>query len=65
MLKEKISTLNEIHTKFKLSQELYDQIRRIIKYDNSKLIADYTSFSNELPIYLQTKLAMEIHKDIV
>jgi hypothetical protein len=64
ILKEKISTLNEINNKHKLSQELYDEIMKIVKYDNSKIVDDYQHFSKELPQYLQTKLAMEIHKHI-
>jgi hypothetical protein len=41
MLKEKISTLNEIHSKYKLSPELYDEIRKIIRYDHSRRIGHY------------------------
>lgn len=64
MLKEKISTLNEIHAKCKLSPELYDEIRKIIRYDHSRRIGHYQKFNNELPPDLQIKLALEIHKDI-
>lgn len=36
LLKEKVGTLNEIHSHYGLSAKLYDEIRRIIRCDYSK-----------------------------
>lgn len=41
ILKEKIATLNEIHAKHKLTPGLYDEIRKIIRYDHSRRLNDY------------------------
>ena len=35
-LKEKISTLNEIKSDYKIGPELYDELLKTIKYDHSK-----------------------------
>jgi len=41
ILKEKQGTLNEINHKYKLSQELFDDIMKIIRFDNSRIGDDY------------------------
>jgi len=64
IVKEKYATLNEINQKYKLSQELFDDIMKIIKYDNSRIGENYNNFSKELPQFLKTRLAMEIHRNI-
>ena len=63
-LKEKISTLNEIKSEYKIGPELYDDLMKTIKYDHSKNSRDIGSFMKELPYKLRIDLAMEIHKNI-
>jgi len=64
IMKEKISTLNEISTKYSLNNSLYDEIRKIIRFDHSKRVDQYSKFKSELPPHLQIKLSMEIHRNI-
>lgn len=64
-LKEKISTLNEIKSEYKIGQELYDELMKTIKYDHSKnQRGDISDFVAELPYKLRIDLSMEIHKTI-
>ncbi|CDW71411.1 UNKNOWN [Stylonychia lemnae] len=63
-LKEKMATLNDIRTKYLIDPELFDELRKTIKYDHSKNFHDVTKFMNELPYKLKIELALEIHKDI-
>eukprot|EP00347_Sterkiella_histriomuscorum_P023005 403336321 len=63
-LKEKIATLNDIREQHKIGPELFDELRKAIKYDHSKNHKDKIQFMEELPQKLKIELAMEIHKDI-
>ena len=47
-----------------MGQELFDELRKTIKYDHSKNYHDVIQFMDELPYKLKIELAMEIHKDI-
>lgn len=44
--------------------ELFDELRKTIKYDHSKNSKDIIEFMEELPYKLKVELAMEIHKNI-
>jgi hypothetical protein len=57
-LKEKISTLNEIRKQYDISNDLYEQLRIAIKYDNSKNYSDVINFMEELPYKLKVDLAL-------
>ena len=63
-LKEKLSTLNDLRGKYNLDPDLYDELRRTLKYDHNKNLKDTISFMDELPYKLKVKLAMQIHQDI-
>lgn len=63
-LKEKFATLNEIKKDYQIGPDLYDQLRRQIKYDHSKNSKGIIEFMEELPYKLKIELSMEIHKDI-
>ena len=41
IIKQKIQTLNKIDSKYELSLELYEDIRKIIKYDNTRVNSEY------------------------
>ena len=63
-LKEKIATLNDIKSDYKIGPELYDELMKTIRYDHSKNQRDISAFMGELPYKLKVDLAMEIHKNI-
>ncbi|CDW88827.1 cation channel family protein [Stylonychia lemnae] len=63
-LKEKMATLNDIRTKYEIDPELFDELRKTVKYDHSKNYHDVTKFMKELPYKLKIELALEIHKGI-
>lgn len=63
-LKEKIATLNDIKDQYQIGPDLFDELRKTIKYDHSKNYNDVIQFMEELPHKLKVELAMEIHKDI-
>jgi len=63
-LKQKITTLNEIRAKYGIEPEVYDEIRKAIKYDHSKNQKDIINFIEELPHKLKVQVAMQIHKEI-
>jgi hypothetical protein len=47
-----------------LSSDLYDDIKKLIKFDSRKSKEDIAKFQNNLPYSLRMKLAMEIHREI-
>ena len=62
LLKEKISTLNEITMEYDLDINLFNKLARTIRYDHSKKQRDILQFIDELPHKVKLELAMEIHK---
>ena len=52
-LKQKIQTLNEIRDTYHIAPELYDELRKAIKYDHSKNQKDIVDFIDELPYRLK------------
>ncbi|CDW86372.1 cation channel family protein [Stylonychia lemnae] len=63
-LKEKMATLNDIKSKYNINADLFDDLRKTIKYDHSKNYHDVIKFMEELPFKLKIDLALEIHKNI-
>jgi hypothetical protein len=48
-MKQKINTLDQIQRKYDISFELYDEIRKIIRYEHQKTKFDISNFQEELP----------------
>jgi hypothetical protein len=63
-LKEKIATLNDMQKEYDIDPELFDKLRKAIKYDHSKNSRDIIEFMEELPYKLKIEVAMQIHKNI-
>lgn len=63
-VKEKMSTLAQIKTEYKLSNDLHSRLIKSINYDFSKTTKDIQHFMDELPYKLKIELAMEIHKSL-
>ncbi len=61
LLKEKISTLNEITSEYDLDIDLFNKLAKTIKYDHSKKQKDILQFIDELPHKIKLELAMQIH----
>ena len=61
-LKEKIATLNDIQSEYKIEIDLFNKLAKSIKYDHSKKQKDNLQFMQELPHKLKLELAMVIHQ---
>ena len=59
---EKLHILNEIHSKYHLTQDLYEEIKKLIKFETLKNKEDVFKFQESLPYQLRIKLSMEINK---
>jgi hypothetical protein len=59
-----MATLNDIKRKYDISPDLFDELRKTIKYDHSKNTHDVMKFMGELPYKLNIELSLEIHKNI-
>jgi hypothetical protein len=60
-LKEKIGTLNDIKSDYKIDDELYNKLIKTLRYDHSKKTKDAIQFMDELPHKLKLELAMQIY----
>jgi potassium voltage-gated channel Eag-related subfamily H protein 6/hyperpolarization activated cyclic nucleotide-gated potassium channel 2 len=49
ILREKMNTLNQINQQYHISPNLFDEIRRLIKYEHQKSKIDLKDFQNSLP----------------
>ncbi len=63
-LKEKYATLNQIKDQYDIDVELFDELRKTIRYDHSKNSNDVLNFMKELPHKLRNELSLAIHKEI-
>lgn len=63
-LQEKMQTLDNIKSEYKIGSDLYKKLVRSVRYDHSKSQKDFVSFIDELPYKLKIELAMEIHKSL-
>ena len=59
-----MKTLDEIKSKYKIDQSVYNEIRKIIRYEGNNTKYDILKFQENLPYNLKLKLSMEIHKEI-
>ena len=63
-LKEKTDILNCIKKDYGISEDLYDNLMKTIKYDYSKNQKDFSDFINELPYLLRNDLTWKIHENL-
>lgn len=63
-MKEKMAVLHEIKREYGINQDLYDELRKMIRYDHNKISRDVIEFMEELPYKTKIALAMEIHKNL-
>jgi potassium voltage-gated channel Eag-related subfamily H protein 6/hyperpolarization activated cyclic nucleotide-gated potassium channel 2 len=61
LLKEKISTLNQMASEFQLDIDLFNRLTKNIRYDHGKKSKDYQEFMDELPSKLRMELTIAIH----
>ena len=59
-----MAVLFQIKQEYNINPELFVELRKIIKYDHSKMSKNVIEFMNELPYKMKISLAMEIHKNI-
>jgi hypothetical protein len=64
-MNQKLQTLYSIKQEFKLDNEIYDKVRKVIKYDLSRNQKDKINFLQELPNKLRIELSQIIHDNII
>mgnify|MGYP002134744001 CR=1 FL=1 len=57
--------LASIKKEFGLNDEIYDKVRKVIKYDSSKNQKDKMNFLSELPNKLRIELSQEMHDKVI
>ena len=60
-LKEKLSTLEDIRTEYKVPYDLYRRLRLALNYDHSKNAEEHLTFLNDLPASLKVELSVVMH----
>ena len=65
ILKEKMSTLQDIELEYKIEKTLYNNLAKSIRYDQLKKSKDLSQFMNELPYKLKIELAFFINKKLI
>ena len=61
----KLSILASIKKEFSLNEDIYDKVRKVIKYDSSKNQKDKMNFLAELPNKLRIELSQEMHDKVI
>ena len=61
-LKEKLSTLNEIKSAYKVETDLYNKLLRNVHYDYKKRSKEFIAFIEDLPQKLKIELLMVMHQ---
>jgi hypothetical protein len=61
----KLQILASIKKEFGLNDEIYDKVRKVIKYDSSKNQKDKMNFLSELPNKLRIELSQEMHDKVI
>jgi hyperpolarization activated cyclic nucleotide-gated potassium channel 2 len=64
-MNQKLQTLYSIKQEFKLDGDIYDKVRKVIKYDLSRNQKDKINFLQELPNKLRIELSQIIHDNII
>lgn len=62
---QKLQSLKLIKKEFKISDNVYDQVRRVIKYDYSNKQKENSDFLYELPNKLKIELSKIIHDNMI
>lgn len=64
-MNQKLQILASIKKEFALDQEIYDKVRKVIKYDLSRNQKDKMNFLQELPNKLRIELSQIMHDDVI
>lgn len=64
-MNQKLQILSSIKKEFSLDQEIYDKVRKVIKYDLSRNQKDKMNFLQELPNKLRIELSQIMHDSVI
>ena len=64
-MNQKLQILSSIKKEFNLDQEIYNKVRKLIKYDLSRNQKDKMDFLQELPNKLRIELSQIMHDNII
>ena len=64
-MNQKLNILSTIKKEFNLEQEIYDKVRKVIKYDLSRNQKDKMDFLQELPNKLRIELSHIMHDSVI
>lgn len=64
-LDNKLKSLIAIKQQYDIESQLYNKIRRALKYGHTRFYEDKLSFLQELPTRLRTQLSIVMHKDLL
>jgi len=64
-MNQKLQILASIKNEFKLDNDIYDKVRKVIKYDLSRNQKDKMNFLQELPNKLRIELSKIMHDKII
>ena len=64
-MNQKLNILSSIKREFNLDQEIYDKVRKVIKYDLSRNQKDKMDFLQELPNKLRIELSHIMHDSVI
>lgn len=64
-MNQKLQILSSIKKEFNLDQDIYDKVRKVIKYDLSRNQKDKMNFLQELPNKLRIELSQIMHDKVI
>lgn len=64
-MNQKLQILSSIKNEFKLETDIYDKVRKVIKYDLSRNQKDKMNFLQELPNKLRIELSKIMHDNVI
>lgn len=64
-MNEKLQALYQIKQEYNIDDEIYDKVRKLIKYDLTKCQAQKNTFLSELPNKLKVELSRIIHDNVI
>ena len=64
-MNQKLQILSSIKKEFNLDQDIYDKVRKVIKYDLSRNQKDKMNFLQELPNKLRIELSHIMHDSVI
>lgn len=62
---QKLSILSSLKNEFKIDHEIYEKVRKVIKFDMWKIQTDNNQFLQLLPNKLRTELSQIIHDNVI